>query len=140
MFYYILQRRGDKLDLRNPHFTHVDTLSEDEENASGTDHEGEDSEVDIMAADLHGTSHTNDVTPNEPLPLATVSSDERMGGASCPIIKLGVSSSQVLMEDPNGMCVIFIICCLNIIIKIYHFLIQHYHVDILLACNWQKMT
>lgn len=60
-----------------------------------------------MLADNHGTSDTNDMIPMISSPLASVSSGEAstlssVGGASCPIVKLGVSG-QVLMKDPDGM-------------------------------------
>lgn len=99
-----IQRRGDKVHTKNAHLAHSDTISEEEENASGT--EGEDSEVDLLA-DAHEASHTTDVIPRVLSPLASVSSGEAsvlssVGGASSSIVKLG-PSDHVLMEDPDGM-------------------------------------
>ena len=106
-----MQWRGDKLDIKNTHLTHTDTISEDEEITSGT--EGEDEEVDMLA-DLNGESHIDDVLPRISSPLASVSSGEASvlssvgGAASSSIVKLGLCS-HVLTEDPDGMC--FIINC-----------------------------
>ena len=103
-----MQRRGDKPDTKNTHLVYADTISEDEEIASGT--EGEDSEVDMLA-DLNGEAHTDDVIPKISSPLASVSSGEAsvlssVGGAtSSSIVKLGLCG-HVLTEDPDGMCLI----------------------------------
>lgn len=96
-----IQRRGDK---KGTHLAHADTISEEEDNASGT--EGEDSEVDLLA-DNNGTTHTHDVMPTVASPLASISSGEAsalssIGGASSLIVKSS-PSDKVMMEDPDGM-------------------------------------
>ena len=101
------QRKSDKADTKNAHLIHTDTISEDEENISGT--EGEDSEVDLLADVPSAPSHstTDDVIPTISSPLASVSIGgasvlSSVGRASSSIVKLG-PSDQVLTEDPDGM-------------------------------------
>ena len=96
---FSVQRRGDK---KGTHLAHADTISEEEDNGSGT--EGEDSEVDLLT---DNTCQTHDVTPTVASPLASISSGEAsvlssVGGASSLIVKSS-PSDNVLMEDPDGM-------------------------------------
>ena len=105
--YSHIQRRGDKLDVKSSHITHMETFSEDEgeENVSGT--EGEDEDVDLLTG-MNSNSRTDDTIPKIPSPLASVSSGEAsvsssVGGAtSFPIIKLGLCG-HLLTDDPDGM-------------------------------------